>query len=157
MALGLGAIGIKAAYVLAAITLFALPVWASALANREPRWRGGGKARFGIAPALPPARFEMPAPPVDRALQEAEARQMLEAKSYRRQRRGEQPIDVEAELARLLAPPGTGGPCLDERLRDEVRALVVAHNERRMRRGIEPLDVDSETERQLSDLVGLGT
>ncbi|HWB68474.1 MAG TPA: hypothetical protein VG518_00700 [Solirubrobacterales bacterium] len=156
MALGLGAIGIKAAYVLAAITLFALPVWASALANREPRWRGGGKARFGIAPALPPARFEMPAPPVDRALQEAEARQMLEAKSYRRQRRGEQPLDVEAELARLLGPPA-GGLCLDERLREEVRALVVAHNERRMRKGIEPLDVEAETERQLSDLVGLGT
>lgn len=157
MALGLGAIGIKAGYVLAAITLFALPVWASALANREPRWRGGGKARFGIAPALPPARLQMPSPPVDRALQEAEARQMLEAKSYRRLRRGEQPIDVEAELTRLLDPPGAGDGGLDHRLRAEVRELVVAHNERRMRKGIEPLDVETETERQLADLIGLGS
>lgn len=33
---------------------------------------------------------------------EADLRQLLEAKAYRQSRRGEEPIDVEAELARLL-------------------------------------------------------
>jgi hypothetical protein len=85
-------------------------------------------------------------------VQEAEARQMLEAKSYRRRLRGEAPLDVEAEVARLLDAPGASGPGVEEKLREEVRQLVVARNERRMRRGEQPLDVERETERQLRDL-----
>jgi hypothetical protein len=77
-------------------------------------------------------------------------RQMLEAKSTRRQGRGEQPLDVDAELASL-----TRGPAYrDAALRDEVRQIVIARNERRSRRGQEPLDVEAEVERQLRSLEG---
>jgi hypothetical protein len=87
---------------------------------------------------------------------EAEIRQMLEAKAYRQRARGETPVDVEAELAKLLAdrPPGSRGA--DPGLAEEVRQLVVARNERRMRQGKEPLDVDEEVERQLQELENLG-
>ena len=73
----------------------------------------------------------------------------MEAKNARREARGEQPLDVEAEVAALTRPgPGTA----DDALRDEVRQLVIARNERRLRRGQEPLDVETEVERQLQDL-----
>ncbi len=152
MVLPSAAIGIQSGYVLAAITLIALPIAATAFARAGPAWRGIGKGRFAIEQELPPTRMAQPQPPVDRELQETEARQMLEAKSYRRQRRGEQPLDVEAEVTRLLDSPGAAGPGVDEKLREEVRQLVVARNERRMRRGEQPLDVERETERQLADL-----
>lgn len=149
------ALGIQSGYVLAAITLFALPIAATAFARSGPAWRGIGKGAFSIEQTLPPPRLGQSPAPVDPALQAAEARQMLEAKSYRRQRRGESPLDVEAEMTRLLDSVGPA-PNLDERLRSEVRELVVARNERRMRSGKEPLDVEAETERQLRDFIGLG-
>ncbi len=81
---------------------------------------------------------------------------MLEAKSERRRRRGEAPLDVEAETQRLLAAAEQprGQEAIDAELQAEVRQLVVARNERRMREGLEPLDVETETERQLADLIG---
>ena len=82
---------------------------------------------------------------------------MLEAKASRLERRGEAPIDVEAEATRLLAPAGaapSAGARQDAELRAEVRQLVLTRNERRMRSGLEPLDVEAETERQLEDFVG---
>ena len=75
-----------------------------------------------------------------------EIRQMLQARNERRVRRGEPPLDVEAELARLTAP------AIDPELRVEIRQLVIARNERRMRAGQEPLDVDAEVERQVREL-----
>ena len=75
---------------------------------------------------------------------------MLEAKSARREARGEAPLDIEAELASLSAPDVKA----DEGLREEVRQLVEARNERRARQGKEPLDVDAEVERQLRELGG---
>ena len=76
---------------------------------------------------------------------------MLEAKSRRREARGEAPLDVAAELDALTSgTPGPGDPVL----REEVRQLVIARNERRRRQGKEPLDVDAEVERQLRDLGG---
>jgi hypothetical protein len=80
-----------------------------------------------------------------------EIRQMLEAKSRRREARGEAPLDVEAEVAALTSGGGSGH---DPALREEVRQLVIARNERRLRQGKEPLDVDEEIERQLRDLGG---
>jgi hypothetical protein len=90
------------------------------------------------------------------AVREDEIRQLLEAKAYRQQARGEKPLDVNAELNRLLTdrpavPAGT-----DPHLAEEVRQLVVARNERRVRQGKEPLDVDQEVERQLRELENLG-
>ena len=80
-----------------------------------------------------------------------EIRQMLEAKSRRREARGEAPLDVDAELAALTQ--AARAPAIP-RLREEVRQLVIARNERRLRQGKEPLDVEAEVERQLRDLGG---
>jgi hypothetical protein len=98
--------------------------------DREPA--GGGPA-----PGSAAARAEA----------EAEIRQLVEAKSARREARGEPPLDIDAEVAALTRPQGQ-----DEALRDEVRQLVIARNERRIRRGEEPLDVEAEVDRQLRDL-----
>ncbi len=92
-------------------------------------------------------------------VQEDELRQMLEAKAYRQSTRGETPLDVDAELERLLAEQRAGpeAPAPDDpALREEVRQLVVARNERRARQGKEPLDVDAEVARQLRELENLG-
>ena len=78
-----------------------------------------------------------------------EIRQMLEAKSARRQARGQAPLDIDAELQSLTAAPQVSH---DAGLREEVRQLVEARNERRMRQGKPPLDVDEEVERQLREL-----
>jgi hypothetical protein len=77
---------------------------------------------------------------------DAEIRQLLTARNERRARRGEAPVDVEEELARLTAPT------FDPALREEIRQLVVARNERRVRAGKEPLDVEAEIERQVREL-----
>jgi hypothetical protein len=87
---------------------------------------------------------------------EAELRQLLEAKAYRQLARGERPIDVDAELAKLLAQPSAASHGADPQLVEEVRQLVIARNERRLRHSEEPLDVDLEVERQLRELDSLG-
>ena len=79
---------------------------------------------------------------------DAEIRQMLDARNARRAARGQEPLDVEAELARLTKP------AIDPALEAEVRSLVIARNERRVRKGQEPLDVEAEVQRQLEDLTG---
>lgn len=146
-------VDIQAGYVLTLIALIALPIALVAFARSGPLWQSIGKGPFAIEQEMPPpSRISQPDPPVDRRLQETEARQMLEAKSYRRRQRGEAPLDVEAEVRRLLDAPGAAGPAIDEKLREEVRQLVVARNERRMRRGEQPLDVEAEVQRQLADL-----
>ena len=83
-----------------------------------------------------------------RAEQTEEVRQMIQARSDRREARGEAPLDVDAEVAALLRPSTIDDP----ELREEVRQLVIARNERRARRGEEPLDVEAEVERQIRDL-----
>jgi hypothetical protein len=97
---------------------------------------------------------EAPPPAPDsaagRSEQEREIRQMLGARSERLVSRGEPALDIDAEVARLLAPPAetTGhAPGLVE----EVRQLVVARNERRRRQGEEPLDVEVEVARTLRE------
>lgn len=88
--------------------------------------------------------------PVNTVERDAEIRQMLEARNARRAAAGRETVDVEAELARLIAP------VIDDELRAEIRELVVARNNRRVARGREPLDVDSEVERQIAELGDLG-
>jgi hypothetical protein len=118
-------------------------------------WETMGGGAFAILND-PPQKRTGGAAPVDPAIQAAEVRQMLEAKSQRRQQRGEAPLDVEAETERLLADAERprGSDAIDAELRAEVRQLVVARNERRLREGLEPLDVEAETEKQLTDLIG---
>lgn len=77
---------------------------------------------------------------------DTEIRQMLEARNARRARRGEPPVDIEEELARLTAPQ------IDPELRQEIRDLVIARNHRRMRHGKPPLDVEAELEREIARL-----
>jgi hypothetical protein len=83
------------------------------------------------------------------AERDEEIRQLLEARNARSARRGEAPIDVEQELARLTAP------AVDPELREEIRQLVVARNHRRVRAGKPPLDVEAEIEREIAGLQGL--
>jgi hypothetical protein len=134
--------------ILGLITLVVLPIAAIAFARSGPAWRRVGRGGFAIEQQTGSRSAQ-----VDPAIQAAEARQMLEARSYRLERSGRQPIDVEAEARRLLDEQG-GMPTVDEELREEVRRLVIASNERRLRRGEEALDVEAETERQLEDFVG---
>lgn len=75
-----------------------------------------------------------------------EARQMLVARNERRARRGQPPLDVDAELAALR------GAVADPELEEEVRQLVEARNARRVRHGRSPLDVEAEVARRLRDL-----
>ena len=97
------------------------------------------------------------AAPVSKEVREEEIRQMIEARSYRRQARGEKALDVDAEVDKLLASErGSGSLGGDEGLREEVRQLVVARNERRQRQGKKPLDVEKEIDRQLQELENLG-
>jgi hypothetical protein len=85
-----------------------------------------------------------------RAEQEMEIRQMLKARSARLVGRGEPPLDIDAEVAKLLAPAQSSDD--DPGLTTEVRQLVVARNERRARKGLEPLDVEQEVQRTLAEL-----
>ncbi len=91
-----------------------------------------------------------PTPALAAGEREAEIRQMLEARNARRTARGQAPADVEAELAELLAEPGT--TTADPQLVSEIRDLVIARNARRARAGKEPLDVEAEVARQLREL-----
>jgi hypothetical protein len=97
--------------------------------------------RAGPAPGSPAAKAEAA----------AEIRQLVEAKSDRRVARGQAPLDIDAEIAKLTQ---TEPAPADEGLREEVRQLVIARNERRVRQGKEPVDVEAEVERQLRDLGG---
>jgi hypothetical protein len=83
-----------------------------------------------------------------RAEADEEVRQMLEARNARRVARGEAPLDVEAEIARLSAP------VIDPGLEAEIRSMVIARNERRERQGKPPLDVEDEVRRQIAELGG---
>jgi len=83
------------------------------------------------------------------AERDEEIRQMLEARSARRERRGEAPLDIDAEIAALDRPPPDA---VDGELREEIRAHVVARNARRVRAGEDPLDVDEEIARRIRDL-----
>jgi hypothetical protein len=112
---------------------------------------GSGRIYTGLGRGDLELERDRPAATATAAETEEEIRQMLEAKSRRREARGEAPLDVEAELAQLTAAaPSSGDPAL----REEVRQLVIARNERRLRQGKEPLDVETEIDRQLRDLEG---
>jgi len=147
--------------ILLGISAIAAPIAGYLFHRTAEAWRSFGKGPFAIEPGAPgEASGARPTEPVDPAIQAAEVRQMLEAKAERRRRRGEAPLDVEAETTRLLASAGptaaSRGEEIEAELRQEVRQLVVSRNERRLRQGLEPLDVEAETERQLADFVGSG-
>jgi hypothetical protein len=106
--------------------------------SRDSEYGGGGLAEMADTPA-------------QRAEREQEIRQMLGARSDRLVRRGLPALDIEAELARLLAP-AEDTRADEPALVEEVRQLVVARNERRVRQGLEPLEVEAEVDRTLREL-----
>jgi hypothetical protein len=139
------------------IVLVAIPVAALSFVGAGTAFRQIGKGPLAIEQELP-QKGPHGAAPVSRELREAEIRQLLEAKAYRQSQRGERPLDVDAELERLLAAEHAAGTGLraDRELVAEVRQLVEASNARRIRMGREPLDVEAEVERQLDELEALG-
>lgn len=144
---------LTAGMVLIAIVIAVVPIAAIAFARSGGALKTLGKGQWAIERELPPSRgLTDSGATVPRAVREQEIRQMVEAKSYRRQARGGQPLDVDSEVKRLLDDALSGPPTIDRELREEVRSLVLARNERRMRRGEPPLDVEAEIERQLRDL-----
>jgi hypothetical protein len=140
------------------LTGIVAPIVGFLLRSMSDGWDAIGGGTFAIEQQTQPrGRFSGPRQAVDPAIQAAEVRQMLEAKANRLQRRGEAPIDVEAETTRLLAAEGEAPEAnarMDAELRAEVRQLVIVRNERRMLKGLDPLDVEAETKRQLEDFVG---
>ena len=143
------------------VVLVAIPVAAIAfIANAGNAFRQIGKGGLSVEfeSDNPRGMRDSGAEAEGPGVREDELRQMLEAKAYRQSERGETPLDVDAELDRLLAEQQAGpeSPADDPALRAEVRQLVQARNERRARQGKEPLDVDAEVERQLQELENLG-
>jgi hypothetical protein len=139
------------------IVLVAIPLAALSFIGAGTAFRQIGKGPLSIDRDMPQKGAGEPAP-ISPALREAEIRQLLEAKAYRQGQRGEAPLDVDAELERLLAAErgARSGLRADAQLVAEVRELVEASNARRIRMGREPLDVDAEVERQLDELESLG-
>jgi hypothetical protein len=121
------------------VCILALVVAFLALIASRKTWEDFGKGQFVMD--RDDARASTGA-----AERDTEIRQLLEARNARRERRGEAPIDVDEELARLTAP------AVDPELREEIRQLVVARNARRIRAGKPPLDIESEIEREISAL-----
>jgi hypothetical protein len=114
------------------------------LISTRKTWDEFGKDRLVLDSELP--RGTGHGSPAALRERDEDIRQMLEARNARRVRRGEQPLDVEEELAKLTAPQ------IDPELRGEIRDLVIARNFRRTRAGKPPLDVEAEIERQISEL-----
>jgi uncharacterized protein YkwD len=121
------------------------------VATSASAYREIGKGGFE-----PPAVDEAPSGPAPPGDRDEEIRELLEARNARRERRGEPPLDVDAELATLTGGGGGLATPVDAassaELRDELRALVEARNRRRERAGLQPLDVDGEIVRRLRDL-----
>jgi hypothetical protein len=140
---GVGTFG----YVVIIVSCLAVVVAIFSVVGRAALYDRIGKGDFSLDE---PDRPRGPAPgsPQAQAEAAAEIRQLVEAKSARREMRGEAPLDIEAEIS-ALTQPATG---VDDELRSEVRQLVIARNERRLRQGKEPLDVEAEVERQIRDL-----
>jgi hypothetical protein len=133
------------------IVLIALPIAAVLFVGAFGLLEQLGRGELSIeeAPLSSPKPVASKAGRMER---EEEIRQLVQARHDRQRARGEQPVDVEQEVRRLLAIDLDAVPEPDRQdaaLREEVRQLVIARNERRMARGEPPLDVETEIERQL--------
>ena len=124
------------------VSLLALVVAAIVLATSGGSYDHVGRGGLSIGEDGPPP----PAAAGSRADREAEIRQLLDARNARRAARGEEPIDVDTELAALVAPAA------DPELEAEVRAFVESRNARRVARGKAPLDVEAEIARRLREM-----
>jgi hypothetical protein len=116
------------------------------LISSRRTWDDFGKSRLLLDSDI--SRGSSHSSPAALRERDEEIRQMLEARNARRARRGEPPLDVEEELAKLTTAR------LDPQLEAEVRQLVIARNYRRTRAGKPALDVDAEVEREIRQLAG---
>src|SRR5207244_11508027 len=108
------------------------PIAASPLAGAVGLLEQRGSGGLSIE-ELPPSPPPGTGTHVARMEREEEIRQLVQARHDRQLSRGEQPIDVDAEVARLIAIDPEGGPepeLQEAALREEVRQLVIARNER---------------------------
>jgi hypothetical protein len=133
-------------YVLVAVVVLAGIAATAAFVGAGKLYQQIGRGAFAIGDEEDLVRRPAPTSAAARREREDEIRQLLTARNEMRAHRGEPPLDVEAELARLTAP------AVDPQLREEIRQLVVARNERRVRAGKEPLDVEAEVGRQVREL-----
>ena len=131
------------------VCVLAVLIALGALIFSGKTWEDFGKGQFVMD--RDSARGSRPGSSATVAERDTEIRQLLEARNERRARRGEPPVDIEQELARLTTP----APAIDPALREEIRQLVVARNHRRVRAGKPPLDVEAEIEREIAGLSGL--
>jgi hypothetical protein len=121
-----------------------------ALVSSGKQWEEYGRDRLVMdREASPGAGVATASSPAALRERDEEIREFLEARNERRRRRGEVPVDVEAELARLTAPQ------IDDDLRAEIRDLVLARNHRRARAGKPQLDVEAEISREIEGLSDL--
>jgi len=100
MALLFPAVAVESGTVLVLITLVVLPIAAISFARSGSAWKGIGKGRFAIEQELPPRPTESEP---DEAELRSEARRLAVARNERRLRRGQPPLDVDAETERQLA------------------------------------------------------
>ena len=95
--------------VLLLVAALAAPIAAAMFAGSGKAWRSIGKGPFAIEPETARESGGASADTArERAVRAVEVRQMLAAKAERRRRRGEPPLDVEAETRRLLGPAAGG-------------------------------------------------
>lgn len=132
--------------VLWVVCVVALIVAVAALISTRQTWQDFGKNGLLMD-------SELKSPPATRAApdqeRDEEIRQMMAARNARRLRRGEAPLDVEEEIARLTPQK------FDPALESEIRDLVKARNYRRVRAGKSPLDIEAEVQRELEKLSSL--
>jgi hypothetical protein len=118
-----------------------------ALASSGKQWEEFGRDRLVMdGDASGRARGGAMGSPASIRERDEEIREFLEARNERRRRRGEPPLDIEAELERLTVPQ------IDDGLRAEIRDLVIARNHRRVRAGKPELDVEAEIAREIEEL-----
>lgn len=137
--------------VLMIVVLVVLPIAAVLFAGAFGLLEELGRGGLSIDDRPPPAA-PFPASPAARLERETEIRQLVQARHDRQTARGEEPVDVDAEVSRLLTLDSETIPeehAGEAALREEVRQLVIARNDRRLARGEPPLDVEHEIERQL--------
>jgi len=133
--------------VLLLLVVVVIPIATVAFARSGKAYSEIGKGRFAVD-------FDEES----ETSQQEEIRQLVEAKAFRQEQRGEDPLDVDEEIERLRgepdAPEPESRPPEDPetaQIRAEIRQVVVAKNESRLRRGEEPLDVEAEVDRMLSE------
>jgi len=134
--------------------LFSLVIGLALLGGRRQSSLYDRIGQGGLTPESDYSRGTRAQPPdsaAARGEREEEVRQMLRARSDRLERAGKPPLDIDAEVARLLAPEPRRRE-RDHGLVEEVRQLVLARNDRRARQGLEPLDVEAEVTRTLAEL-----